>query len=60
MLALIRNGTLSFASASAFGLSDEGSADLRANIADYRNKILLRPQEISNHPEVVRRLAASR
>jgi succinyl-CoA:acetate CoA-transferase len=31
-------------------------ADLRANIADYRDRIILRPQEISNHPEVIRRL----
>jgi succinyl-CoA:acetate CoA-transferase len=26
------------------------------NIEDYRSKIVLRPQEISNHPEIVRRL----
>src|SRR3954452_6952615 len=25
-------------------------------MADYRERIILRPQEISNHPEVVRRL----
>ncbi|HTN60395.1 MAG TPA: acetyl-CoA hydrolase/transferase C-terminal domain-containing protein, partial [Devosia sp.] len=26
------------------------------NLADYRNRLVLRPQEISNHPEVIRRL----
>jgi succinyl-CoA:acetate CoA-transferase len=56
MLQLLRSGTLSIASATAFSLSDDGIADLRANIADYRDRIILRPQEISNHPEVIRRL----
>jgi succinyl-CoA:acetate CoA-transferase len=30
--------------------------DLIANLGAYREQIVLRPQEISNHPEVVRRL----
>ena len=56
MLDLLRSGTLSMASATAFSLSDDGMADLSANIADYHDRIILRPQEISNHPEVIRRL----
>jgi succinyl-CoA:acetate CoA-transferase len=56
LLQLLRSGTVSIASATAFSLSDEGISDLRANIADYRDRIILRPQEISNHPEVIRRL----
>ncbi len=56
MLQLLRSGTLSAASATAFSLSEEGIADLRANIGSYRERIVLRPQEISNHPEVIRRL----
>jgi succinyl-CoA:acetate CoA-transferase len=56
MLQLLKSGTLSFASATAFSLSDEGIAELLANIGDYRERIVLRPQEISNHPEVIRRL----
>jgi len=56
MLALLRSGTLGMASATAFSLSDAGIADMGANMADYRNRIILRPQEISNHPEVIRRL----
>ena len=56
MLQLLRSGTLSTVSATAFSLSDEGLVDLRANIADYHDRIILRPQEISNHPEVIRRL----
>ena len=56
MLQLLRSGTMTIASATGFSLSEDGIADLRANIADYHHQIILRPQEISNHPEVIRRL----
>jgi succinyl-CoA:acetate CoA-transferase len=56
MLQMLRSGTLTSASATAFALSEDGVAELRANIADYHDRIILRPQEITNHPEVVRRL----
>ncbi|MDQ2749043.1 MAG: acetyl-CoA hydrolase/transferase family protein [Actinomycetota bacterium] len=56
MLDMLRSGTVSVASATAFSLSDDGIAELRANIGYYRDRIILRSQEISNHPEVVRRL----
>src|SRR5450631_818168 len=56
MLQLIRSGTLSLVSATAFSLSEAGMADLCENIAFYKDRIILRPQEISNHPEVIRRL----
>jgi succinyl-CoA:acetate CoA-transferase len=56
MLELLKSGTLKMVSATAFSLSAEGMAELNANIEDYRKRIILRPQEISNHPEVIRRL----
>jgi succinyl-CoA:acetate CoA-transferase len=56
MLDLIRCGKLGFASATALSLSNAAMADFNANLADYRHRILLRPQEISNHPELIRRL----
>jgi succinyl-CoA:acetate CoA-transferase len=56
MLQMLKSGTLSMVSATAFSLSDEAMADLCENIADYHDRIILRPQEISNHPEVIRRL----
>jgi succinyl-CoA:acetate CoA-transferase len=56
LLDLLRSGTMSFASATAFSFSATGAAELEANLADYRKRIVLRPQEISNHPEVIRRL----
>jgi succinyl-CoA:acetate CoA-transferase len=56
MLDLLDAGKLRMASATAFSLSPEAAAKLNQDISRYRNKIILRPQEISNHPEVVRRL----
>ncbi len=56
MLRLLRSGTMSVASATGFSLSADGFADLRDGIGSYRDQIILRPQEISNHPEVIRRL----
>src|SRR4051794_27044090 len=56
MLDLLRSGKLTLASATAFSLSPTAIADFNANTRDFRDRILLRPQEISNHPEVIRRL----
>jgi succinyl-CoA:acetate CoA-transferase len=56
MLRLLRSGTMTMASTTAFCLTEGGIAELRENIGTYRDKIILRPQEISNHPEVIRRL----
>ncbi|AKH20387.1 acetyl-CoA hydrolase/transferase family protein [Sedimenticola thiotaurini] len=56
MLDLIKSGKLSCASATAFSLSPDALTELNADLARYRDRIILRPQEISNHPEVIRRL----
>lgn len=56
LLDLIGDGTIDFASATAFSLSAEGMERFNAGVQRYREHILLRPQEISNHPEVIRRL----
>ncbi|NTW83437.1 MAG: acetyl-CoA hydrolase/transferase family protein [Chlorobiaceae bacterium] len=56
MLDMLRSGKLSMASATAFSLSDSALEELNRNLDFYREKIILRPQEISNHPEVIRRL----
>lgn len=56
MLELLKCGKMSFASATSFSLSPDALAELNANLKDFKNKIILRPQEISNHPEVIRRL----
>jgi len=56
MLALLDAGKLEVASATAFSLSPDAAADLNSRMDRFRDKIILRPQEISNHPELVRRL----
>ncbi|TBU96114.1 acetyl-CoA hydrolase/transferase family protein [Phytopseudomonas dryadis] len=49
-------GKLSFASGSSITLSARRNADVFGNLEKYKSRLVLRPQEISNHPEVVRRL----
>jgi succinyl-CoA:acetate CoA-transferase len=56
MLALLRSGKLRSASATALSLGTEALAEFQRDIDFYRQRIVLRPQEISNHPEIVRRL----
>ncbi|MGE4330717.1 acetyl-CoA hydrolase/transferase family protein [Diaphorobacter sp.] len=56
MLDLLRAGKMSRASATAISLSGKAYEDFEKNIDFYRERIILRPQEISNHPELVRRL----
>lgn len=56
MLDLIAAGKMRMASATAFSLSPTGLDRLLKNFDVYRDSILLRTQEISNHPEVIRRL----
>ncbi|WP_251133875.1 acetyl-CoA hydrolase/transferase family protein [Rhodomicrobium sp. Az07] len=56
MLHLLKRGKMSFASATAFSLSPEAVDDFNRDVDFYRERVLLRPQEISNHPEVIRRL----
>jgi succinyl-CoA:acetate CoA-transferase len=56
MLDLLDAGKLRIASATAFSLSPEAAERINANMAAYRQRMILRPQEISNHPELIRRL----
>ncbi|MBC3929830.1 acetyl-CoA hydrolase/transferase family protein [Undibacterium sp. CY21W] len=49
-------GKLDFASGSSITLSAEKSQEVFANIGKYKDRLVLRPQEVSNHPEVIRRL----
>ncbi|MGL5406799.1 MAG: acetyl-CoA hydrolase/transferase family protein [Propionibacteriaceae bacterium] len=56
MIDLLDSGKLTVASATAFSLSPEAAEKMNNNAAAYRDKIVLRPQEISNNPELIRRL----
>ncbi|TWT27359.1 acetyl-CoA hydrolase/transferase family protein [Planomicrobium sp. CPCC 101110] len=53
---LIDAGKVKFASSSSITLSHEKMEQVYTNFEKYRDKIILRPQEISNHPEIIRRL----
>lgn len=56
MLDLIDEGRALYASCTSITTSKEGQKKLYDGINFYKDKIILRPQEISNHPEIIRRL----
>lgn len=56
MLDLLDSGKLTSVSATSFGLSPAGVQRFLADVGSYKGRILLRSEEISNHPELVRRL----
>jgi acetyl-CoA hydrolase len=56
VLALVKSGKVRFASGCSLTVTNAVLLDIYANIEFFRPKLLLRPQEISNSPEVIRRL----
>ncbi len=56
MLALIDAGKIDFASATALSVSPDAVERFKKNIRFYKDKILLRPQSVSNHVGVIKRL----
>lgn len=56
MLDLLRSGKARFVSTTAISPSPAALIKFEGEIDFFRNKIILRPQEISNSPEVIRRL----
>lgn len=53
---LIDLGRCTFASTGSLALSDEVYDKVMDNIEFYKQHIVLRPYELSNHPEIIRRL----
>jgi acetyl-CoA hydrolase len=53
---LLENGRCKFASTCALTLSPEAMRNVTSNLDYFKRRIILRPQEISNNPEIVRRL----
>ncbi|WP_106495857.1 acetyl-CoA hydrolase/transferase family protein [Lentibacillus sp. Marseille-P4043] len=53
---LIDAGKVNFASCCSITLSEAKMAQVFGSFEDYRDKLIMRPQEISNHPEIIRRL----
>ncbi|MCT4619567.1 MAG: acetyl-CoA hydrolase/transferase family protein [Marinisporobacter sp.] len=56
MLELLRCGKARMASTTSISPSPEGLVQFEEEIDFFKDRIILRPQEISNHPEVARRL----
>ncbi len=56
VMTLMEEGKCKFASTCALTFSDDAMLRFMDNIDFFRDKILMRPGEISNSPEVVRRL----
>lgn len=53
---LMDAGKVRFASCCSITLSEEKMKDVFSNFEKYRDRLIMRPQEISNHPEIIRRL----
>lgn len=53
---LIDAGKVRFASCCSITLSDEKMKQVYSDLDKYKERLILRPQEISNHPEIIRRL----
>lgn len=53
---LMERGKCKFASTCALTFSDDAMLRFMDNIDFFRDKVVMRPGEISNHPEIVRRL----
>ena len=56
VLELLRAGKCSFASTCSMTFSNEVESQLFSDLSFFHDKIVLRPAEISNNPEVIRRL----
>ena len=58
VLDLLDQGTFRFASGTSLTLSPEGFRRFYQSLDKYREKVLLRPMEVSNNPEIIRRLGS--
>ena len=56
VLELLKSGRCKFASTCSMTFSHEAMMDFFANIDRLHDKLLMRPSEISNNPEVIRRI----
>ncbi len=56
VISLVKADRVSFVSGSSLTVSGPLLQDMYANLESYQGRLLLRPQEISNNPEIIRRL----
>jgi len=53
---LMKSGGITYASGTSLTVSPPLLQEIYGNLAFFKDRMVLRPQEISNHPELVRRL----
>lgn len=56
VIGLMKSGDIKFASATSLTVSPPVLKEVYEDLEFFKQRMVLRPQEISNHPEVVRRL----
>jgi propionyl-CoA:succinyl-CoA transferase len=56
VIRLMRKDRVRFASTCALTLSEDLLREVYGDLESYRGRLVMRPQEITNHPEVIRRL----
>ncbi len=56
VIPLMESGRISYASGSSLTLSDDMLQRVYDNLDFFKSKLMLRPQEITNHPELIRRM----
>lgn len=56
VIELMKEGRVKFASGCSLTVSNEVLDEIYGNLSFFKDKILLRPEEISNNPEIARRL----
>lgn len=56
VIKLMRRGRVKFASGCSLTVSADVLKDIYSDLDFFRDKLILRPQELSNNPEIVRRL----
>ncbi|MFI3314782.1 MAG: acetyl-CoA hydrolase/transferase family protein [Rikenellaceae bacterium] len=57
VIGLMKQGVCKFASGCSLTLTDEVMSQIFDDVEFFRDKLVLRPSEISNNPEIARRLA---
>ena len=56
VIAAMKDGSITFASGTSLTISSDVQKEVYENLDFYRKRFMLRPQELSNNPEVARRL----
>lgn len=56
VIGLMKNGNVKFASGCSLTVSNPVLADVYADLPFFKERLVLRPQEISNNPELARRM----